>query len=89
MAADRSPGPDRILVVDDDPALLRLASAILEGAGYSVATAATGTDALRKEHESQPALVLLDVVLPDVDQSARSVAGRWALTDARQSHSRG
>ncbi|MBN1196679.1 MAG: response regulator [Candidatus Aminicenantes bacterium] len=56
-----------ILVVDDDPNI-RLATVRLFGkAGYAVAEAANGTDALRLIHEIHPDLVLLDIVLPDAD----------------------
>ncbi|HYG62200.1 MAG TPA: response regulator [Thermoanaerobaculia bacterium] len=57
----------KILVVDDDPALLRGYSRILEEAGYAVAQAATGEEALRACAGEMPDLVLLDSVLPDLD----------------------
>ena len=57
----------RILVVDDDPALLRAYARILEKAGHEVVQAAGGEEALRACEREEPALVLLDANLPDVD----------------------
>jgi len=54
-----------ILVVDDDPHLLRLTARLLEQAGYRVITAATGRDALDLAREHKPSVILLDVVLAD------------------------
>jgi two-component system KDP operon response regulator KdpE len=57
-------GP-RVLVVDDEPQILRALSANLRGAGYDVATAATGEDALASAAMKPPDAVILDLVLPD------------------------
>jgi len=54
----------KILVVDDEPDVLRLASIILESEGYMVVTASSGEEALRMVSEGKPDLVLLDVVMP-------------------------
>lgn len=56
-----------ILVVDDDPGLLRLVSRSLEVAGYQVVTAEEGTTALQLVETERPNLVLLDVILPGLD----------------------
>jgi PAS domain S-box-containing protein len=53
-----------ILLVDDDPAAVRLVVDILEGAGYKVRPASDGTLALRSAKAKPPALVLLDIKLP-------------------------
>jgi signal transduction histidine kinase len=58
---------DKILVVDDEPSLLYAYSRILESEGYTVVQAATGEDALRLCSQEEPALVLLDAILPGVD----------------------
>jgi PAS domain S-box-containing protein len=58
--------PYRILVVDDDPSLLRLTSQLLAWEGYKVSKAGTGMEGLRLATETRPDLVLLDVLLPDV-----------------------
>jgi PAS domain S-box-containing protein len=57
----------RILVVDDDPALVDALSRLLKGAGHDVLTASTGADCLKIAHETEPDLILLDVVLPDMN----------------------
>jgi two-component system KDP operon response regulator KdpE len=55
----------RVLVVDDEPQILRALSANLRGAGYDVTTAATGEDALANAAMKPPDAVILDLVLPD------------------------
>jgi two-component system KDP operon response regulator KdpE len=57
-------GP-RVLVIDDEPQILRALSANLRGAGYDVATAATGDEALASAAMKPPDAVILDLVLPD------------------------
>ena len=56
----------KILVVDDDPQILALTSAVLESGGYETIEASTGKDALEAVARARPDLVLLDVVLPDM-----------------------
>jgi signal transduction histidine kinase len=56
-----------ILIVEDDPHLLKADSSLLKKAGYEVLEAATGSDALRIASEQKSNLILLDIVLPDVD----------------------
>jgi DNA-binding response OmpR family regulator len=53
-----------ILVVDDEPYILRSLSFVLEREGYTVVTAADGESGLRKIRELRPALVFLDIMLP-------------------------
>jgi two-component system KDP operon response regulator KdpE len=55
----------RILVVDDEPQILRALKTTLQGAGYEVATAETGEEALRLAALQPPEAVVLDLVLPD------------------------
>jgi len=55
----------RILVVDDEPQILRALQTNLRGAGYDVATAATARDALAAAAMRPPDAVILDLVLPD------------------------
>jgi two-component system KDP operon response regulator KdpE len=57
-------GP-RVLVVDDEPQILRAVSANLRGAGYDVDTASTGEGALANAAMRPPDAVILDLVLPD------------------------
>ncbi|TDC58279.1 response regulator [Actinomadura sp. KC345] len=56
----------RVLVVDDDPQLLRALRINLRARDYEVEVAADGTTALRRAGESPPDLVVLDLGLPDV-----------------------
>jgi len=56
-----------ILVVDDDPAFVRLVSKALTHEGYEVLTAGDGQEALRLLFAHKPGLVLLDVVMPRMD----------------------
>jgi DNA-binding response OmpR family regulator len=58
---------DRILVVDDEPALVKALKFNLEKEGFTVITAADGKEALIKAETEDPSLVILDVMLPEVD----------------------
>jgi two-component system cell cycle response regulator len=57
----------RLLVVEDDPGLAETLSSMLGEQGYEVETVARGSDAVARAHEQPPALLLLDVGLPDQD----------------------
>ena len=57
----------RILVVDDDPPIVRLLRVNLEMEGYEVAVASNGKEALEAVKAHPPDLVLLDVILPGMD----------------------
>jgi two-component system KDP operon response regulator KdpE len=57
----------RILVVDDEPQLLRALRINLQARQYDVATAADGAAALHAAKEHRPDLVVLDLGLPDMD----------------------
>lgn len=54
----------RILIVDDEPDVLELVGSNLRRAGFEVATAEDGREALEKAARLRPALVVLDVMLP-------------------------
>jgi len=56
-----------VLVVDDEPLILRSLSASLAAAGYHVATAVDGRSALETAALRHPAAVVLDLRLPDID----------------------
>jgi two-component system alkaline phosphatase synthesis response regulator PhoP len=65
------PPPNRpILVVDDDAKIVRLVRTYLERDGFSVVTAADGPAALEAIERHQPALVVLDLMLPELDGRA-------------------
>ena len=67
LAAPRSEGPPRILVVDDHPPLRQLLREELEGVGYEVFEAADGREALRLAKEVAPDLITLDVLMPELN----------------------
>ena len=60
------PAIHRVLVVDDEADITALVAYHLAKAGYRVATAANGGDALRAAREERPDLVVLDLMLPGV-----------------------
>src|SRR6266851_5120175 len=57
----------RVLVVDDEPNITELVAMALRYEGFTVKTAATGRSALTAVTQFSPALVILDVMLPDID----------------------
>jgi len=57
----------RVLVVDDEPQILRVLRINLVARQYEVITAVTGTDALTSAKTDHPDLVILDLGLPDLD----------------------
>ena len=66
-----APIPQRpILVVDDDAKIVRLVRTYLEREGFSVVTAADGPGALDAIERHRPALVVLDLMLPELDGRA-------------------
>jgi len=56
---------DRVLVVDDEPQILRAVEMKLQAAGYVVDTAATAREALMKASMRPPEAIILDLLLPD------------------------
>jgi two-component system, OmpR family, response regulator len=57
----------RVLVVDDEPNITELVAMALRYEGFTVKTAATGRGAVTAVSQFSPALVILDVMLPDID----------------------
>jgi len=55
----------KILVTDDDPAILLATARVVKAAGYHVLTAASGAECREMFRQHQPDMMLLDVVLPD------------------------
>lgn len=90
----------QILIVDDYPGARYLRSRILNDAGYEVVEASGGEEALRLATQVHPALVLLDVNLPDIsgtevcnrlkhdpataDIPVIQITGAWLSEEARQ-----
>jgi PAS domain S-box-containing protein len=64
---DAMNGTTRILIADDEPAVLEVLSTILRRAGFEVWEASTGQQCLQLTREKRPDLVLLDVMLPDLN----------------------
>jgi DNA-binding response OmpR family regulator len=58
---------ETILLVDDEPNIIELAKLYLENDGYRVVSAADGVEALKMVVESNPALMVLDLMLPEMD----------------------
>ncbi len=57
----------KILIVDDDPYILMSLEFLMKKNGYDVMIARNGTEALDLLNKQVPALVLLDIMMPDVD----------------------
>jgi two-component system alkaline phosphatase synthesis response regulator PhoP/two-component system response regulator VicR len=57
----------KVLVVDDQPHIVRLIQVNLEKEGFQVATAGDGVEGLQQAQECQPDLVILDVIMPRKD----------------------
>lgn len=72
-----------VLVVDDDPVIVRLLEVNLRLDGYEVATASRGEQALERAAESAPDLVILDVMMPGLDgwETCRRLREQPAFAD--------
>ena len=57
----------KLLVVDDEPAIIELIRAILERAGYAVMTAQDGRSALEMIRREAPSAAILDINMPEMD----------------------
>jgi CheY-like chemotaxis protein len=69
--------PATVLVVEDDAAVAKYMTFVLEDAGYNVALASNGLDALRYlETHPPPSLILLDLIMP--------IINGWAFRAAQQ-----
>ena len=65
-----SPLPIAILVIDDEPSLLRAMARLLRREGYTVATAANGRYALAQLQVQRYDVILSDLQMPDIDGRA-------------------
>src|ERR1044071_6866778 len=59
--------PQTVLVVEDEASIASFVAAYLKNAGYTVKTTPSGNEALRIVESDRPALVVLDLMLPDLD----------------------
>src|SRR5205823_8729537 len=66
-AAPARDGPATVLAIDDDPLALELVEAVLAPEGYRVLKATGGESGLQLARQEQPALVILDLMMPEVD----------------------
>jgi len=57
----------KILLVDDDPDFIEIYSTIFRETGVNFSVAKNGTEALEKAKTEKPALILLDLMLPNID----------------------
>jgi diguanylate cyclase (GGDEF)-like protein len=67
MSITFGPRAPKILVVDDEPAILDILTRRLESLGCEVSTLAGGTGVPEKAREYEPDIILLDVMMPDLD----------------------
>ena len=57
----------RILIADDDPAMITILTHLLSAEGYEVIVARDGIEALEAVHSSKPDLIVLDLMMPRLD----------------------
>ena len=62
-----NPSEIKILLVDDEPDILELVGFLLRKEGYTVFTASGGKEGVEIARREQPALIILDVMMPDMD----------------------
>ena len=63
-----TPVPDaKVLLVDDDPVILKLLQVNFEMEGYTVSCAGDGEEGLAKARAERPDIVLLDIMMPKMD----------------------
>ena len=60
-------GSDYLLLVEDDPDILKLLDTTLTFSGYRVVTACNGYEGLEVIHEHRPAIVIADIMMPNLD----------------------
>jgi len=61
------PDPMRVLIVDDEPHILRSLGFVLKRAGIEVLEARSGAEALEVTRERRPDLIFLDIMMPELD----------------------
>ncbi|MEW8958344.1 MAG: response regulator transcription factor [Moorella sp. (in: firmicutes)] len=68
----------KVLIVDDEPAIVELVAYNLQQAGFTTVTAGDGAEALAKAETEKPDLIILDIMLPKVDgfEVCRSLRAR-------------
>ena len=66
-AVENRSAPAKVLVVDDDPAIQKLLSRMLNSAGLEVKTASDGFEAGQLSIKFNPQIIILDIVMPRMD----------------------
>ena len=59
--------PRRILIVDDEPHMIRLAELSLRNGGFTITTARNGAEAIAAVQREKPDLIIMDVLMPEMD----------------------
>ncbi len=67
IAIQEALGIKKVLIVDDNPAILDIVSELVSGAGFDPCIASGGKEALEKAAAEHPDLILLDINMPDMD----------------------
>ncbi|MGN6372595.1 MAG: response regulator transcription factor [Solirubrobacteraceae bacterium] len=67
LQASPQPPPKRVLVVDDEPQILRALRVVLRDAGFEVVPAETAAEALDRAAVRPPEAAIVDLMLPDID----------------------
>jgi DNA-binding response OmpR family regulator len=57
----------KVLIIDDDPYLLQLATMLFQRAGAAVCTASDALEGLIQFYKCNPSLIILDVIIPEID----------------------
>ncbi len=58
---------ETIIVVDDNPDIVNIVKAILEGKGYNVVSAYSGAELFACLEQQKPDLIILDIMMPEMD----------------------
>ncbi|MFE1747379.1 PAS domain S-box protein [Coleofasciculus sp. H7-2] len=67
LDTDNAQGTSLVLVCDDEPAVCAVVQTLLEQRGYQVKTAFSGQEAVELALQEQPAVILLDLIMPDMN----------------------
>jgi DNA-binding response OmpR family regulator len=67
MAEEQSPSKRKVLVIDDEPGIIDIVAANLEGDDFDVLSASDGKAGLEALRSEKPELVVLDVMMPEMD----------------------
>ena len=79
------PSAKKVLIAEDEPNIVLSLEFLLKGAGYEVAVARDGSEALKLTGTLRPDLIVLDVMLPSVNgfEVCRQIRGNRETQDTR------